>query len=51
MTYEEKLSLFNRDFIIPNLPTGQKVDFNILTTWGDMNYVGLTGIEIYDSKG
>lgn len=25
--------------------------FNILSTWGDMNYVGLSGIEIYDIEG
>lgn len=50
-TYEDKLSLFNQDFSIPNLPIGSKLEFNILTTWGDMNYVGLTGIEIFDKNG
>lgn len=30
---------------------GQKLYFNILSTWGDMNYVGLTGIEVFDIEG
>jgi len=25
--------------------------FNILSTWGDVNYVGLTGIEIFSTDG
>ncbi len=25
--------------------------FNILKTWGDMNYLGLTGIEVFDDEG
>lgn len=37
--------------MIPNLPMGNKLEFNILSTWGDMNYVGLSGIEIYDIEG
>ena len=27
------------------------LEFNILETWGDLFYVGLTGIEILDEKG
>jgi len=45
------LKLFNSDFYIPELPRGKNLLFNILTTWGDMNYVGLTGIEIFDVHG
>lgn len=51
LSYEERLKLFDSDFIIPSLPKGQKIEFNLLTTWGDINYVGLTGIEIFDETG
>ena len=27
------------------------MEFNILQTWGDMNYLGLTGIEVFDAEG
>ncbi len=30
---------------------GQKLHFNIISTWGDMNYVGLSGIEVFDIEG
>lgn len=46
--YEEKIKQFEEPFIIPNLPKGRTLEFNIIQTWGDINYLGLTGIEIYD---
>ena len=36
---------------IPYLPTGSVLVFNILSTWGDQHYVGLSGIELFDSIG
>lgn len=37
--------------VIPTLPQGKKLEINILETWGDMNYLGLTGIEVFDELG
>jgi hypothetical protein len=40
-----------RDLRIPESPSGQVLSFNIHTTWGDLNYLGLAGIEVYDING
>ncbi|NXI44542.1 K0556 protein, partial [Galbula dea] len=39
------------DFKIPVLPYGQHLVLDIQTTWGDRHYVGLNGIEVFNSKG
>ena len=38
-------------FATPELPIGRELVINILSTWGDRFYVGLTGIEVYTASG
>jgi len=51
LSFEDKMKLFNEDFMLPQTPSGKTMHFNILSTWGDVNYVGLTGIEIFGTDG
>ena len=47
--YEEEEEVWS--FPLPELPSGQVLTLNLLTTWGDTHYIGLTGVEVYDSQG
>ena len=38
-------------FAIPACPSGRVLELRISSTWGDPHFVGLTGIELFDSRG
>ncbi len=38
-------------FATPEHPQGTELVLNLLSTWGDKFYIGLTGIEVYTSTG
>ncbi|CAJ1442505.1 unnamed protein product, partial [Effrenium voratum] len=40
-----------QNVVIPTLPRGRQLVFNCVSTWGDKDFVGLAGIEIFDGRG
>jgi len=41
----------NQSVVIPTIPRGRSLVFNLVSTWGDQSFVGLAGIEIFDGHG
>jgi protein JBTS26 len=44
-------AIVKQDYETPCLPIGYIITFKLLNTWGDMHYIGLNAIEIYDNTG
>ncbi len=40
-----------KNFVVPELPTGRVLTLDILSTWADPYYVGLSGIEVFTAEG
>ena len=48
---EESMSKDDVCFTTPEDPHGEELVLNLLTTWGDKYYIGLSGIELYTNTG
>lgn len=49
--FEDHFEDQSNDFIIPELPFGELLVFEIISNWGDEDFVGFNGIEIIDLNG
>eukprot|EP00892_Ulva_mutabilis_P007841 jgi/Ulvmu1/5429/UM022_0224.1 len=48
---EELLQWPDPDFCMPEEPTGRYLELRLFSTWGDMHYIGLSAIEVFDRHG
>lgn len=39
------------EFLIPELPQGRELTMVLLSNWGNQQYIGLNGVELFDSNG